>query len=271
MTRTYSLAYLTSNDLTPPQALRLAAELGYAHVGLRLQPNAPGAPHQALLGRPEVLRETLAAQRDCGVGVFDLEIVRIGPGFDPRAHDAMLDAGAALQARAVLVAGDDPDPARLAEGYARLCERLASYGMSADLEFMPWTAVPDARSALRAVRAAGSPRNAGVLVDALHFGRSDTTLADLRALPREWLHYAQICDAVAGTHFSSEELIHTARSERRLPGEGTIALRDLFAALPQDLPVSVEIVDLARMARLGTREWARRALAASRAVLDGPA
>ena len=269
MTRSYSLAYLTSHTLSPPQAVRLAGALGYAHVGLRLQPNAPGAPQQCLLGRPEVLRETLAAQRDCGVGVFDIEIIRIGEGFDAAAHDALLDAGAALQAQAVLVAGDDTDAARLANSYARLCERMAPYGLSADLEFMPWTAVPDARSALRVVHAAGRPPNAGILVDALHFGRSNTTLDHIRAIPREWLHYAQICDASAGTHFSAEEMVRTARNERLLPGEGSIDLGGLFGALPPDLPVSVEVVSTTRMAQLGAREWARQALARSRAVLEG--
>ena len=85
MPRSHSLAYLTSNTLTPPQAIRLAADLGYANVGLRLLPNAAGAPQQFLIGLPDVLRETVAAQRDTGRVVLELEIILIGPGFDARA------------------------------------------------------------------------------------------------------------------------------------------------------------------------------------------
>ena len=70
MTRTYSLAYLSSHRCTPAQAIGVAAQAGYPYVGLRLWPNAPGAPQQHLLGQPEALRETLAVQRDTGVGVF---------------------------------------------------------------------------------------------------------------------------------------------------------------------------------------------------------
>jgi hypothetical protein len=44
--------------------------------------------------------------------------------------------------------------------------------------------------------AAGRP-NGGVLVDAIHFARLGSTLAQVAALPREWLHYAHICDAAA--------------------------------------------------------------------------
>jgi sugar phosphate isomerase/epimerase len=268
MSRTYSMAYLTSHTLTPPESIRLAAELGYANVGLRLLPNAAGAPQQFLIGLPDVLRETLTAQRETGVGVLDLEIIRIGAGFDAHLYLPLLEAGAALKARAVLVAGDDPDFARLVDGYAQLCELMSPFGMTADLEFMPWTAVPDAQSAMRVVKAGGDPANAGILVDALHFGRSNTTLDDIRAIPRALLHYAQICDAEAGTHFSVEAMIHSARCERLLPGEGSIDVQGLFGALPADLPVSVEVVHMKRMADLGQRDWARLCLDRSRAFLE---
>lgn len=270
--RRYSLAYLGAHRCTPPEAIQVAATQGYAYVGLRLWPNAPGAPHQSLLGQPGVLRETLAAMADTGVGVFDLEIIRIDASFRPQTWAALYDAGAALKARAILVAGDDADTARLADNFARLCEAIQSYGMTADLEFMPWTAVPDARSALHIVRAAGMPGNAGILVDALHFGRSDTTLDDIRAIPRQLLHYAQICDAsTPATHgrpFTTAELIHTARCERLLPGEGAIDLNGLFCSLPADLPISVEVVNLVRERTADPQEWARRCLAASRPFVE---
>ncbi len=263
-TRVHSLAYLTSHRSTPAEAVRVAAATGYQQVGLRLWPNAPGAPQQHLIGDAAALRETQAAIRDTGVGVFDLEIIRLDAGADPRTWAALYEMGAALGARAILVAGDDRDEARLADSYARLCEAMRPYGMTADLEFMPWTAVPDARAALRVVQRAGTPANAGILVDALHFGRSTTTLDDIRAIPRPLLHYAQICDAEPGTHFSTEQLIHTARSERQLPGGGGIALRELFQALPADLPVSVEVIDVQREASHDPTAWAATCLAASR-------
>jgi len=264
MSRIYSLAYLSSHRCTPAEAIRVAAQTGYQFVGLRLWPNAPGAPQQHLLGQPQALREALAAQQGTGVGVFDLEIIRINETFDPHTWDALYDVGAQLQAKAILVAGDDPDEARLTANYARLCEVMQPYGMTADLEFMPWTEVKDAKAALRIVQNAGMPSNAGILVDALHFGRSTTTLNDIRAIPRQLLHYAQICDAEAGTHFTTEQMVHTARCERLLPGDGNIDLRGLFAALPADLPVSVEVVNFGREANTPPPEWAAECLTASR-------
>lgn len=268
MSRIYSLAYLSSHRCTPPEAVRVAAANGYQHVGLRLWPNAPGAPQQFLLDRPQALRETQAALADTGVGIFDVEIIRIGADFNPHTWDALYDACAALKAKAILVAGDDTDEARLTQNYARLCEVMAPYGLSADLEFMPWTAVKDANSALRIVRNAGTPANAGILVDALHFGRSTSTLDDIRAIPRQLLHYAQICDAAAGTHFSTEQLIHTARCERLLPGDGSIDVQGLFDALPADLPVSVEVVNFVREKTATPGEWAAICLAASQPFVE---
>ena len=264
MARIHSLAYLSSHRCTPTEAIRIAAQTGYPFVGMRLWPNTPGAPQQHLLGQPEALRETLAAQRDTGVGVFDLEIIRINEGFDPHTWDGLYDVGAQLQAKAILVAGDDPDEARLTDNYARLCEVMTPYGMTADLEFMPWTEVKDAKSALRIVQNAGMPANGGILVDALHFGRSTTSLDDIRAIPRQLLHYAQICDAQAGMNFSTEDMIHTARCERLLPGDGTIDIRGLFAALPADLPISVEVVNFGREAHTPPADWAAECLARSR-------
>ncbi|MCE1185097.1 MAG: TIM barrel protein [Rhodocyclales bacterium] len=272
MARPYSLAFLTAPALTPPEAIRLAADTGYQFVGLRLVPNQAGAPQQHLIGLPDVLRATRAAMAETGVGVFDLEILRIGAGF--RLDDCLplLEVGAELGARAVLVAGDDPDRERLAAHYARLCEAAHGYGLSADLEFMPWTAVRDARDALDVVRRAGTLAGCGLLVDALHAARSTTRPEDLRALPRELLHYAQISDApVRGpgaAPFSTEEMIHTARSERLLPGEGGIDLAGMFACLPDTLPVSVEIPNLARIPLEGQTRWARLALERSQACLS---
>src|SRR5690606_19813110 len=104
-----------------------------------------------------------------------------------------------------------------------------------------------------------------------HAARSSTTLDDLRAIPRELLHYAQVCDAplpLPGYAFTTEELIHTARCARLLPGEGGIDLKGMIAALPENLPLSVEVVHLERMAQMSARDWARHALEASRRVFE---
>ena len=58
----------------------------------------------------------------------------------------------------------------------------AGHGLTAVLEFMPWTAVRDLQAAREIVEAAGRP-NGGILVDALHLDRSGSTLDQVAALP----------------------------------------------------------------------------------------
>ena len=63
-------------------------------------------------------------------------------------------------------------------------------------------------------------------------------------------------------------MIHSARCARLLPGEGTIDLAGLFAALPADLPISVEVVNFAQEATSSPDDWAGRCRAASRRLLE---
>jgi sugar phosphate isomerase/epimerase len=267
MQRNYSLSFLSCLDAPPPAATRTAAETGYDFIGFRRLPAAPGGIAFPLMDDPILLAETLATLRDTGVAVFDIEMIRIAADFSPQSYKPLFETSARLGARSVLVAGDDGEEARMAASFAALCEVAAPYGLSMDLEFMPQTRVRDAASAVRILTAAAQP-NAAIIVDALHVSRSRTPLSDIRAIPGEWMNYAQICDGPAEIPTDLDALNYAARRERLLPGDGAIDLAGLFAALPQDLPVSVEVPNEKQAPALGAREWARRGLVMSKAVLS---
>jgi sugar phosphate isomerase/epimerase len=262
----FSLAHLTALHLTPPELISLAADTGYQYAGVRMLPATPDSEAYALMHDRAMLRETIRRSRETGVGVFDLEILRLSPDFRAQDHLAFFEAGAELGARAMLVAGNDPDEQRQGDNLAALCEAARPFGLTADLEFMPWTLVPDLDSALRILHLAGTPENAGILVDAIHFGRSDSRLEQLAQIPEQLLHYAQICDAPAGIPDTEEALIFDARCRRLLPGEGGLDLPGIFGRLPRSLPISVEIPHHLRAPALGDHEWARQALLAAQAV-----
>jgi sugar phosphate isomerase/epimerase len=266
MQRIYSLAYLTSAPMAPPDALVLAQKLGYQAIGVRIAPAAPGGDFSPLTEDPAMLRDTVARIQDTGVPVFDVEIARLNENFHADQFKRFLETAGTLGARAILVAGDDPDEGRLTASYAAFCDAAAPFNLTADLEFMPWTAVRDARSALRIITNADRP-NGRVLVDSLHAGRSTTTLADLAAIPGSRLSYAQLCDAPGEVPTTQEGLIHTARCARLLPGEGGIDLVGIVRQLPSDLPLSLEIPNDERLPKLGAQEWARQALAAAKRII----
>jgi sugar phosphate isomerase/epimerase len=53
-----------------------------------------------------------------------------------------------------------------------------------------------------------------------------------------------------------------------LPGEGDIDLAALFARLPDDVPVNIEVPNDRRAPVMGYEAWARASLDATRRVLE---
>jgi sugar phosphate isomerase/epimerase len=212
------------------------------------------------------MRETKAHLAATGISVADLEVFAFRSDTVIASLEGVLDAGRELGARHTLVAGYDPDLERFSDRFAEYCALAERYGLTADLEFMPWTCVPDLVTASRIIEKMASPA-AGVLVDALHFDRSRSLLEDLRKLPPRRLHYWQICDAPAERPATTEAMIHAAREERMFPGEGGIDLIGLAKAMPADITISIEVptATLARTVDAETR--ARRALDGARAVI----
>ena len=265
MTHPISLAHLTVIDLPPPAMIRLAAELGYDAVGLRLIRVTPDSPGYPLMDDAPMMRATRRALAETGLRVQDIEFVRIGPDFDLPPLAGFLAAGAELGARQVICAPYDPDLARLADNLARMAAACRAHGLQAVLEFFPWTPVPDLATALDVVAASGDP-DLGVLVDTLHFNRSRSQLPDLiRALPR--MPFLHLCDAPVQPAYTTEELFFAGRVERLPPGHGEIALTPILTALPDAMPITLEVPMTALSAAQGPRAVAALAIEATRKLL----
>ena len=78
----------------------------------------------------------------------------------------------------------------------------------------------------------------------------------------------QLCDAPAERPATLEGLLHQARSERLLPGEGGLDLRGILRAVPRDTPISIEIPQEALAKTVPAVERARRALVATHRLLE---
>lgn len=216
--RTLSLAALTLLDVPPPEQVRIAARTGFTHVGLRLLPATPADPDYDILGDTPAVRATLSALMETGIRVSDVEIVRLTPGFtlDDRLQRFM-ETAARLGAGQVLVAGNDDNLQRSADNLAILAAAGRPYGLTMNLEPMPWTQLRTIADA-QAMIAASGREDIGILVDALHFWRAGESLAALSSLPAHHLNYMQLCDGAAQRPESEQELIRQARSAQRARG-----------------------------------------------------
>jgi sugar phosphate isomerase/epimerase len=266
VSRILSLAALTVLELSPPDMVSCAAAAGYTHVGLRLLPATAQEATWPMVGDTPLVREVRARLDDTGTGVLDIEILRLKPDTCVEDFAEVLETGAKLGARNVLVAGNDPDEARLTARFADLCDLAAPLGLVPGLEPMPWTDVRDFAQARRILTAARRP-NAGIIVDPLHFDRAGSVPAEIAQAPSEWLRFAQLCDAPSERPANTEGLLFQARVERLVPGEGGLDLVGILEALPPDTPLSLEVpmVELAKT--VGSVERARRMRAATLALL----
>ena len=267
MSRPIALAALTVLELSPPDMVSCAAEAGYTHVGLRLIPATPTEVSYATIGDTAIIRATLARLADTGIRCFDVEILRLRPQTRVADFLPVLETAAHLGARAALVAGNDPDEERLTQRLGELCDLAAPLGLAACLEPMPWT---DVRNFAQGARIVGrvARANAGLLIDPIHFDRGGGHVSEIADVPAAWFRYVQLCDAPAARPATTEGLLHQARAERLLPGDGGLDLRGILRALPPDLPLSLEIPMETLAKTVGAVERARRALAATRKLLQ---
>src|SRR3954465_7942289 len=135
----FSLAHLTVLDLPPPEMVQVAARTGYKFVGLRLIAVMDATPGYPLMHDRAMMRATKAALADTGIRVLDIEFVKITPEIDVAGLEPFVAAGAELGAKHIITAPYDPDLARLADRLGSIHDLANRHGLSAVLEFFPWT------------------------------------------------------------------------------------------------------------------------------------
>lgn len=262
----FSLAHLTVLSLAPPDMIEVAARTGYQTVGLRLIKVTETTPGYPLMDNKPMMRATKSAAAASGIGVLDIEFVKITPEIDVASLEPFLAAGAELGARYVITSPYDPVLARLADRLAAISDLSSQYHLRTVLEFFPWTVVPDLAAASRIVEATRRPE-VGILVDTLHFNRSASSLEQLDAIPAGRLPFVHICDAMVQESYTTEELLYTGRAERLPPGEGEIDIRSILHRMPRGIPLALEVPMTAMTKAKGAETVALRVRQAAERLL----
>jgi sugar phosphate isomerase/epimerase len=270
MTDRVGIETLCGLGLTPPELVRLAGELGVAHVSLGFRPAMARDGSGVLydLSHDAAMRdEVRAAMRDCGVAVSLGEgcVLSAQTGardLAERLFDPMLDLGV----RRINVVSMDPDLSRTLDATGELVERALAAGFDEIVsEFAPVLTLRDLPMALAAIDHVGHPRYR-LLIDTMHLARSGGTPADLAAIAPDRIGYIQLCDAPL---HSDRPYMEEAMTERLAPGAGELPIEAMLAALPRDLVVSLELPQTARLAAgYSLVDTLRPAVAATRACLE---
>jgi len=192
-------------------------------------------------------QQYLAARRKEKLSIKDMQDILAGheialdevdpllDWFSPEAtpsESLMVEMAQALGARSVNVASafvSDRPFDELAACFARVCERLAQYGLRADLEFLPWTQVNNLTSALTLLDEADQP-NAGVMFDCWHFFNSG-----------ESMHVLHNLTAQQAARITSLQLNDAPQSTRSLSrGQNWLYIKDMF----QNVADSIRVLGL---------------------------
>ena len=211
---------------------------------------------------------TWLSRRDAtpdGAGSEQASYARLFASYQP-AEIFTMAAELGVTAVTAVASGDGIcNPAEAADEFAAACAEAAGYGLSLQLEFMPFSPIPNLQSAWEVVFEAGTA-NSGLVLDVWHFRRSGSSLAQLAAIPADRLFTVQLSDGPAD---QEPDLWHAASHGRWLPGTGQFDVSGILrsvrgmGARPEFGP---EVVSDS-LSALPPLAGATRAAAASRQVL----
>jgi sugar phosphate isomerase/epimerase len=239
--RKFALCHYTMIELTPPDFVELASDVGFGGVSLMIE--FPGRVLYPMHGDTAMRRETKRRLDDSGVILVDASTCRLEPETDVEQFRPMVESAAYLDARQINVNGNDPDVGRLTERFAALCALASEHGLRAGIEFQMISRVRTLSDALDLIDRSGAS-NAAVTIDSVHLARSGGSPADVARLGPAQIAYVQLCDGPA--RVDPERYEWEAGTERLLPGQGELPLRALVEALPDDTFIGAEIPSQSR-------------------------
>ena len=240
--RPISLEFASTFGLPPVEAVRLASQLGFQHISTPLQPaRASVAGYERFSLREDIaLRRALReAMAETGVTIASGEGVAVVPERDVRdLYAGDLAIMQELGIPCINVVSLDPDLARSFDQLAMLCELAGGFGIETLIEFVPIFPIRDLETALGAIAHVGR-QDCRVMFDTMHFCRTGGRVADIAALDPDVIGYIQLCDVPAQPVLA--DYMEEAVCERMAPGEGDLPLAELFALLPKDRIVGLEV------------------------------
>ena len=266
MAREFSLAHLTLLMCDPPSLIEIAARAGYDYVSLRPIAVTADEPHYPF-GEDKALRQaTKKRLDDTGVRLLDIELARVADDIEPESYLPAFEAAAELGGSHVLSSVWTRDRVRAIDRFAELCRLAKPFGLTVSLEPVSFSDVRTLAEAAAIVLAAKAA-NGAICIDTLHFDRAGDRGEEIDALPPSLFRFMQLCDAIRDPAATREEIIFTARADRKFCGEGDLPLADIVSHLPP-IPCSLEIPNAALALRMSPMDYAQRCLDTAKAYLE---
>lgn len=259
MQRKFSLAYLTISGTAPMEQIRIAKEAGYDYVSLRTIPmHLSNEPEFIMENDPELFHATKQALKEYDIPVLDIELARVRKDLDTN-FDAAFEKGAELGASNVLSSIWTKDHAFNIDRCGQICEKAAHFGLTVNLEFMPFAGVTNLKDTIRILDDVNAP-NLKIMVDTVHAHRSFVTPKEIAAVPADRYGFIHLCDCPKPIPaLDDPEMIRVAREARLYVGEGGADIAEMIRALPPN-PCSIELPNTEMVRRHGAAWHAKHCL-----------
>ena len=243
------LAPTTLPSVAPLEYIAAAADAGYDGVGMRLYPASASMPFTPIVGNAALMRDVKHAITHAGLTVHDIFSCYLRPETDFDGLRPVLDYAAELGARYAVVICDEPDWARAVDNLGRLADLAAKFSLTAVVEGPIYGRLINTLPlVLKLVHEAGRD-NIVVCIDTYQLFRSGVGAESLQGVESKQLPYLQLTDGLADPVGFV------------IPGQGSVPLRNILAALHGDVVIGLECPQ-PRDSAVAPTEWAR-------AVLDG--
>jgi sugar phosphate isomerase/epimerase len=261
-TRSLSLHQIVARDASPAEIVRLAAELGCAHVCLFTQSPFSPSPFPVVEdGDVDELRLLMDA---LGVSILATTSFAMTPGLNVADYAPGLARTAALGGSIANVRVVDDDKTRAFDNFARFGELAAQYGITPTVEFTGYDIPHILDQTLDMIAQAGRGK---LCLDPLHVMRTGVGMQPLLRLDRSLTGYAQLCDGPLTA--TREEYGQEGGYHRLPPGAGGFPLFDFLRATPEGAPLSLEVPQESLMqSGVSARERAQMCVDGARRLLE---
>jgi len=262
------LDHLSVNSMPPLDFARLAAQAGYQSLSLFsecLSINPFAFPYWSLVDDAALRRDLRHVLDDLGIGVVVGEGCAIRPDRDVTECQPIIEAFRELGARRLNLLSFEPDLARDFDQMCRFVELAALMDMDVCIEFSARPGRPKLDAFMARIDATGMA-NLSALIDAMHFFAAGHRAEELSAFPLSRLTHLQLCDIRLD---EISDYMEAALHERLIPGDGSLPLGSLIAALPPGIGISLEIPQVrASLNGLAQPDRLRDAASRSRALVE---
>lgn len=261
--RKYYIAPGMIADAKPLDYVKAARDAGYDGVGLRLQ-KSPQYPIDPIVGDAPLIRDIKKVLADAGMDVLDILAFYVQPPRAVEDFKPAMETAAEFGARYLLTQSDDPEWTRLCDNFGSFCDLAASFGLTPSIEFVPNRVLGTLPLALKLAKDTGRP-DLPILIDPCHLIRSGGHAVDLKTVDPKHFPYAQMSDGVLAPGEPNLALAKKLGvAQRRMPGEGTLPLREIFDAMPAEMDISIEVI-MERDPAISPTAWAKEGLEKTRA------